>query len=223
MRLIPLLSALAMLSSLHAADKPVPVVQEPYHKVVFENDYVRMIDVQIPVRETTQYHVHQIASVVVYLTKSSNASQTWGENGTTPRLTTPGDSRYANYDEKSLTHRVTNTGANLFRVYDIELLHPPTAKSMPEAPAQGVKPKWDQQRVRSSNLTLAPGGSADLTASDCAYLVVSISGNLTTRAAAERTAQPVKLHGFVFHPAKSAVVLQNTGRDPAEAVVLELK
>lgn len=223
MRLPALLAALAMLTSLHAADTPVPVVREPYHKVVFENDYVRMIDVQIPVGATTQYHVHEIASVVVYLTKSSNASQTWGESGTTPRLTTPGDSRYANYDEKSLTHRVTNTGTNLFHVYDIELLHPPSAKTVPESPAGNVQPKWDQPRVRSSNLTLAPGGRAELAASDCAYLVINISGAVTTRAATDRTAQPVKLHGFVFHPARTAVVVQNSGPGAADAVVLELK
>src|SRR4051812_24333475 len=107
MRTPHILLFFAMLTPLAAADKPVAVVKEPYHRVVFENEYVRMIDVQIPVGITTLYHVHDVASVVVYLTKSTNASQTWGETGTTPRQTTPGDSRYVNYDEKPLTHRVT--------------------------------------------------------------------------------------------------------------------
>ena len=98
-----LLLLLPMLGSIHASDQPVPVVREPYHKNVFENDYVRMIDVQIPVGVTTQYHVHEIPSVIIYLTKSSNASQTWGASGTMPRHTTPGDSRYAPYDKTPLT------------------------------------------------------------------------------------------------------------------------
>src|SRR4051812_4623646 len=119
-----LLLSFFVLLPLAAADRPVPVVKEPYHHAVFENPYVRIIDVTIAPGVMTQYHVHDIASVVVYLTKSSNASQTWGQTDKTPRNTTPADSRYAPYDEQALTHQVTNTGNNVFHVYDIELLRP---------------------------------------------------------------------------------------------------
>src|SRR4051794_28867403 len=78
-----------------AAEKPVPAREEPKHKVVFENNYVRIIDVQIPVGTETLYHVHDIASVMVYLTKSTNETQTYGEPTWSPRAVTPGESRYA--------------------------------------------------------------------------------------------------------------------------------
>jgi hypothetical protein len=217
--LILLLSA--MFAALHASDQPVPVVKEPYHKPVFENEYVRMIDVQIPVGVTTWYHIHDIPSVIVYLTKSSNASQTWGAAGTTPRHTTPGDSRYAPYDTTPLTHRVTNTGTNLFRVYDIELLRKPSATPFPPAPT-GVKPKWEEKLVRSSNLVLDAGGKTEIKASDCAHVLVGIMGN--PAASGGKAGERALKHGeFLFYPPRTAVSLRNSGKDAAEVVLLELK
>ena len=211
----------SLLASLHASDQPVPVVKEPYHKPVFENEYVRMIDVQIPVGVTTWYHIHDVPSVIVYLTKSSNASQTWGAAGTTPRHTTPGDSRYAPYDTTPLTHRVTNTGTNLFRVYDIELLRPPNATPFP-APSTAVKPKWEEKLVRSSNLALDAGGKTEIKASACAHVLVGIAG--TPAASAGKTGQRALKHGeFLFFPPRTAITLHNGGKDAAEVVLLELK
>ncbi len=56
------------------ADAPVPVQQDRYHKNVFENAWLRIIDVEIPVGKMTQYHTHELPSVIVYLTKSINLS-----------------------------------------------------------------------------------------------------------------------------------------------------
>jgi hypothetical protein len=217
--ILPLFLSLA--ASLHAADTPVPVVKEPYHKPVFENEYVRMIDVQIPVGGTTQYHIHEIPSVIVYLTKSSNASQTWGQSGTTPRHTTPGDSRYAPYDKTPLTHRVTNTGTNLFRVYDIELLRNPNTVPFPPA-GTTTKPKWEETRVRSSNLALDAGAQMEIKASDCAHLLVGITGT-PTAAGAKTAGRALKPHAFVFFPPRTAVSLRNNGDEKSEVVLLELK
>src|SRR5438045_2634886 len=120
-----LLIVLASFTTLavQAAEKPVPVQQEPLHKVVFENNYLRIIDVQIRPGETSLYHTHEIPSVIVYLTKSTNRSESLPDKQILMRDVSPGQSRYAPYDQKPLTHRVTNTGSSLFRVFDIEVLN----------------------------------------------------------------------------------------------------
>lgn len=206
-----------------AEPRPVPARDEPKHKVVFENNYVRVIDVQIPVGTETLYHVHDIASVMVYLTQSSNESQTLGEATWTPRSTTRGDSRHAAYDVKPLTHHVRNRGTTLFRVYDIELLHAPAARTafaLPDTTALRVQ--WQEKKARSLTLKLAPGAHITAPVSPCAYLFVGIAGVLTVSptSGVVRKVQPQEFH---FQPAQSGFVLSNGGKEALEAVVLELR
>jgi quercetin dioxygenase-like cupin family protein len=211
---------LAIALSAHAAEKPVPVRNEPCHKVILENDYVRVIDVQIPVGKTTMYHTHDVASVIVYLTKSTNSSQTWGETTLTTRTISPGESRYAAYDEKPLSHRVTNTGAGLFRVLDIELLRPAPATA--SFPSVNFQPGWTEKRVRSANIRLVANNRFALAANDCAHLVVITSGKVL--AGADKGApRELQAQEFLYFPPQTKFDLTGASSDRAEAVLLELK
>jgi quercetin dioxygenase-like cupin family protein len=216
---------LSIMLSAHGAEKPVPVRDEPYHKVILENDYVRVIDVQIPPGKTTLYHVHDIASVIVYLTQSTNVSQSWGETALTPRQISPGESRYAAYDDKALTHRVTNTGAGLFRVLDIELLRPaPAVASFPTVHSPLFQPGWTEKRVRSANIRLASGSRFALAANDCAHFVAVTSGAMKTIAGpASGTPREIQAHDFLFVPPQTRFELIGASAERAEAVLLELK
>jgi len=223
-RALHLLGCLILASICVGAEgKPVPARDEPKHKVVFENNYVRVIDVQIPVGTETLYHVHDIASVMVYLTKSTNESQTYGESTWNPRAVTPGESRYAAYDVKPLTHHVRNRGTALFRVYDIELLHAPlTPENFALPDTSMLRSQWQEKAVRSLTLRLEPGGHRTVPAGVCAYLFVDISGELTVSPStgAVRTLRPQE---FLFQPAQSGFILSNGGKQPLESVVLELR
>jgi hypothetical protein len=223
-RALPLLGWLLLAATCAGAEpRPIPAREEPKHKVVFENNYVRVIDVQIPVGAETLYHLHDIASVMVYLTKATNESQTYGESTWTPRTLNPGESRYAAYDVKSLTHHVRNRGTTLFRVYDIELLHSPlTAEefALPNTPV--LRAQWQEKAVRSLTLKLAPGGHHTVPDGQCAYLLVGIAGALTVSTTSGEV-RDVRPSEFFFQPAKSGFVLSNGGKEPLEAVVLELR
>lgn len=225
MRLHFLAFVLSAIVSSPAAEMPVPVRQEPHHKVALENNHVRVIDVKIPPGKTTLYHVHDVPSVIVYLTSSTVSTQTWGEASSAPRRVSPGESRYAAYDEKTLSHRVTNTGAELFRVLDIELVgSAPKAGPFPLVTPSGMEMRWEEKRVRSSQLRLASHGRCHIPASGCAHLLIVTSGTITntpTRpgsAAGEQKAQE-----FVFFPPQTGFQLLNPHQEPAEAVLLELK
>jgi hypothetical protein len=41
------------------------VEQEPHHRVLFENQYVRVLDVQIPPGDSLLYHIHSYDSLSV--------------------------------------------------------------------------------------------------------------------------------------------------------------
>jgi quercetin dioxygenase-like cupin family protein len=53
----------------HAAVKgetePVPVEQEPHHRWIFENQYVRVLDVVLAPGESTLFHTHSHDSIAV--------------------------------------------------------------------------------------------------------------------------------------------------------------
>lgn len=202
------------------AEQPVKVTDEPHHKTVFENDQLRVIDVQIAVGDVTRYHIHVLPSAVVYLTKSTNRSQTWGEASTSPRNTTPGDSRYAPYDEKPLTHQVTNPGPTPFRVFDIEILKPAGRTSAAALVQPNLKLQWEEKRARSYAVSLDPGAQANIPAAT-GYLVIGIAG--TTSASAGNARKELKNSDYVFYPRNSGFQLRNTGRDRAELVLLELR
>ena len=56
----------------------VPVRNEPHHKVVLENEFVRLIDVHIPSHDTTLTHIHAAPSVIVFLSKTTIGTQIVG-------------------------------------------------------------------------------------------------------------------------------------------------
>ena len=213
--------------TLHATEQPVPVVDEPKHKTVFENAYVRVIDVQIAPGEITLYHRHVLPSVVVYLTRSTNRSEAgpimrWSRATLAQAI----QSRYAPYDVKPLTHRVTNTGSGLFRVFDIELLHQPSNPA-PLAPptSSALKPHWDEKLARSSSVRLEAKAKTTLTPSRSACLLVGIAGSLQVSGAGGSTVgtRTLKWSDYQFFPPKTRIDLVATGLESAEAVLLELK
>lgn len=214
----------AILAS-HAAETPMPVRDEPHHKVVLENEHVRVIDVQIPAGKTTLYHVHTVPSVIVYLTKSTNSSQTWGGSATTSRSVSPGESRYAAYDEKPLAHRVTNTGTGPFRVLDIELIRTlPIAGSLRPAASLAVETRWEEVRVRSSVIKLEAGARCTVPPGISPYLLIVTTGAMGTSATKGSPASR-ELHpqDFVFFPPQTGFQVTATKTEEAEAVLLELK
>jgi hypothetical protein len=56
----------------------VAVRDEPRHHNVFENDYVRVLDVWVAPKDTTQFHVHATPSVFIMLSKTTTSAQLAG-------------------------------------------------------------------------------------------------------------------------------------------------
>lgn len=100
---------------------PVPVEQEPHHHVIFENQYVRVLDVVVKPGDTTLFHQHSLDNVAVQLTDSLMKRQSSGQDW----IDSPakeGAVGFAAGTEQPYTHRITNAGATVFHVLDIEIL-----------------------------------------------------------------------------------------------------
>jgi quercetin dioxygenase-like cupin family protein len=209
-----------------APEKTVPVRDEPRHRVALENAHIRLIDVRFSPGTTTLYHTHTIPSVIVELSDSTIVTQEWGAAPAAPRHVAPGETRYAPYDEKPLTHRVTNAGSSEFHVLDIELLRPPaSAGATPPATAPGLKLDWEQPLVRLYQLALAPDQRSEVPVDGCAYLVVGIEGTVQTGTSSDgaTSTHELKAGEYRFFTPGSRFQIVNHGQDAARCVLLQLK
>lgn len=209
------LAALGFAPAAFGADQPVPAAKEPHHRIDLENAYVRTLQVTLQPNDQTDFHVHAIPSVVVELSRAQIVADEWGHAPDPLRTVNPGDTRYAPYDEKPLTHQVSNRGTTVFDVMDIELLQPnrKPAAGFPPAPPEPAKLLFEKNQVRAYRLKLDPGASWKLPASPAAHLIVAYAGDLNSiESGHERFVRP-----------QHAVDLRNPGTTPAEAIILELE
>lgn len=99
----------------------VPVRDEPRHHPVFQNKYIRLLDVWIPPGDTSLFHIHATPSLFVILSNAMTGSQIKGENWVKAQ-NYAGTAWYRSFTPDTLIHRVSNLDTVPYHVNDIELL-----------------------------------------------------------------------------------------------------
>ncbi|HLX93315.1 MAG TPA: hypothetical protein VKR32_16640 [Puia sp.] len=212
-----LLPAILFFVGYSFAQSPVPVRKEPRHKVVLENEYVRLIEVHLKPHDTTLAHIHAAPSVIVFLSRSTIGSQILGAPPTRGSHLLPGQIGYAAYDENPITHRVWNEGDSTFHVMDIELVKTKAASdSCDILLGSGVQMPVTKSLVRVYRLDLAVGNEPAFAQSTCAHLVIDIEG--VVLAGDKRLSRG----NFSFFGPQEKVAIKSLGKS-ATCVVLELK
>jgi quercetin dioxygenase-like cupin family protein len=103
------------------AEDPVPVEQEPHHRVIFENQYVRVLDVVLKPGDTTLFHRHSIDNIPIILTGADNKTQFAGKDW----VPTPATAKSVGFipgAAKPYVHRISNQGKTEYHVIDVEVL-----------------------------------------------------------------------------------------------------
>ena len=115
-----------------AARAQVPVREEPRHKPVIQNKYIRLLDVWIPPGDTSLFHIHSTPSLFLHFTDRNIASQIKGKDWVNEK-TMAGKTWYRSFVNDTLIHRVSNVDSLPFHVTDIEILsaYKPTAQLKP--------------------------------------------------------------------------------------------
>src|SRR5260370_40641844 len=62
-------------------EKPVPMDKAPFHIPVFSNDYIVLLNVNIPPGRNTGSHIHYADSLSWNLTAASQTNQPYGSSG----------------------------------------------------------------------------------------------------------------------------------------------
>ena len=99
----------------------LPAREEPRHKPVLQNKYLRLLDVWMPPGDTSQYHIHTIPSLFLPLSNTTVASQIMGQAWTNEKFVI-GKAWYRSFLQDTLVHRVSNLSSTTLHVTDVEIL-----------------------------------------------------------------------------------------------------
>jgi hypothetical protein len=182
---------------------------------------VRLLDGHIPPHDTTKLHRHSANSVIVFLSKSVFGIDIPGEPSTITSVNA-GDTRYAAYADKPVTHRVWNQGDSMFHFVVIELLRQIQGNDSCTIPIQpGIRFNWQQKSVSVYHVDLASSEHYHFPNSKCAYLLIDISGIIT--AVYSGITNQLEAGGFIFFPSQSNGIINGSNKENASCILLELK
>jgi quercetin dioxygenase-like cupin family protein len=212
---------LALVGTSTAQEKPLPVDQEPHHKVVLKNDLVEVMHVTLAPGERTLYHTHSHNRAAVELTSCSITQQKVGEAEGPSVPTQPGDLSVMTLVGGGYSHRVHNVGSGLFEVLDVEFLQRPEKPSEAVAAAIG----GENPSARAYHWSLGPGAKTPEHTHHRPYLIVAATPMQLKMTAPDGRSFTHDIKAGDFHWVDVPVthVLSNDGTTAGEIVELELK
>ena len=151
----------------------IHVRDEPRHHNVFENEFIRILDVYLAPGDTTLYHLHNTPSVFIVFTNTNVGSQLIGKQSQKGANIT-GEVSYDNLNTPR-THRVWNEDTSWFHVMDIELTSAKQKKNMPVLQNPALKLLFNEQQVIGYNMELKTANNIELPSSANGYLLISKS------------------------------------------------
>jgi quercetin dioxygenase-like cupin family protein len=216
-----LLCLLAVLPQ--AAERSVPVAEEPRHRVVFSNEYVLVIDAVVPPGDATLYHTHSEDNVPVAISGGRMRTEVLGGAASESDVPTGG----VWFARASYTHKITNVGRTPLRFIDAEILRSPggPADAKPLDAAPGTKLEIENERARVYRMTLAPGQSTGRHVHALAGLSVAVTAGKVaiTSDGKGREVVEVKAGEFAWRGSAGAHSVENVGDAPFEAIEIDWK
>jgi hypothetical protein len=205
----------------------VPVDKAPFHVPVFRNEYVALVNVQIPPGRVAGYHIHALDQISVLVGDADTVGQVLGEPPAPARRNPRGNVGFTEYSKKALTHKVSNVGPTPFHNVVITLVYPQPGRFTPgsRADVTGYTQILDNPRVRAWRLVLEPGQSAAAITQNAPGMRVVIDGGEIAEGVpgeAERGMAPKTGEFFWQEPGVTRAV-RNTGTTRVQLVEFELK
>jgi hypothetical protein len=105
---------------------PAGYLSEPWHRWLFENQYVRVYDVRIPPHGETILHQHRGYEAVAFISGGRVSEQRDGEGWGAPMTIEPGSVSFPSTARQPFAHRVRNESGNPYHVILVQLLEPVT-------------------------------------------------------------------------------------------------
>jgi quercetin dioxygenase-like cupin family protein len=159
-----------------AQERWVEVRNEERHHLVFENSYVRILNVFIGPGDTTRYHRHNTPSVFILLSTTKVVSQLMGGQ---PVASTNIFAQTLTFDSltKERIHRVINVDTNWMHVMDVEITAKNPKGKIQKLHYKQLAPLFTKPMLNGYKLSLAANEKFSFHGSSGGYLLVSLSSN----------------------------------------------
>ncbi len=219
-----LCGSLSACAALAATPSAVPIEQEPAHRLVLQNGYVRVFEVWLPSGEATLWHIHLYDGVSVRLADATIEDQP--KDGPAEAFSLRRGQVSYGATPIARTHRVRNVGESTFHIVYIELLTPPRI-SAGHAAAASPDPRvvLENDRVRALRRILAPGESTDMHTHGSRAVGVPVTAGrleISDPEGATRTVE-VKVGAAQWIEPGTTHRLKNVGDAAIEIVDIEIK
>jgi hypothetical protein len=209
------------------AERVLPANEEPRHVVKLENEWVRIVDVEIPEGEQTLYHTHSLDYPYVLVTSVTLFNQILGQEPKDAVMQAGFIGYYNATTKGAYTHRFINRGPGAFRAIGIELLQPVESGAAPKAalpPLEGAEIALDNERVGAYRIKIAPGASVGpLTIPGPSIRVSTREGRMGHEVEDTQSEMRVTPAQFVFQPQTTTATFTNLGSTELELVEFVLK
>ena len=203
------------------AQAQLPVKQEPRHRNVFENGFLRILDVHILPKDTTLFHYHSTPSVIVIFTNSKLSTEASGESPESGH-TVPGSVTYAAFDVSPVYHRVINNDTAEFHVMDIELLGKAAETKGPVFHESDIIPAWQENRVNTYTIFAESGQVVKKSNSPTPMLLICITGSGTITVGNSTSPVPISSGNYFWIDRGSGFQLTGQSIPGSGYVLLDL-
>jgi hypothetical protein len=205
----------------------VQVRDEPRHHNVFENEFIRILDVYLGPGDTTLYHLHNTSSVFITLANVKVGSQLTGQQ---PQKGA-NISGLIMYDAMATPriHRVWNDDTSWFHVMDIELIAGQPKNNVALIDASDLKLNeheivtlFNEKLVTGYRMRFSKGQTMKLPSSRPGYLLVS-TGKAFVDITFNGTIQHRKMKAghYIWLDGKEAITI--TSQEIADYILLQLR
>ena len=216
---------LTSIATTAATETPVPVFEEPRHRLVFDKGPIHIFDTVIPAGDTSLYHSHGEPTLYVVLSPVRMRNQDLGAEWVElyPKLGPgPGTFLFKNYREQPQTHRVQNMDTRSFHV--IGVTHGGDGTPEPAASATGAPAEVDNQWFAGYRTRLAAGATSSVHRHVHPVLIIQVgAGNSAVIERGGPGAEKTVAGTWSIHGAGVEHQLANIGPADIELVEIEMK
>jgi quercetin dioxygenase-like cupin family protein len=203
-----LLAGLLLAAERVEAQRVVMVYEEPRHRLVHQDEELKLLDVQILPGDTTLQHTHDSAILYTFISQGSGPA-----GGRVSSITS--------YVTESFTHAVSNAGPHLFRILALANYGPAVGEGE-DAPPDGLaeEPELENPWFRSYRLQLGPGEETTVHRHRNPVVVIQVDEGRTEVSKENGFhAELTRMGDWTWRDAESAYTIRNAG-DAAVSVVV---
>lgn len=201
------------------AQDTVAASKEPLHKIVFENQYIRVLDLHIAPGDTTRFHKHEIPCVSISLHPVRTGSQTIVDHPGPKVSSVDRRITFEGFYGGPRVHRVWNSDTAVFHWMDIEVLTKGDRNVDAPTAGDGFTQVFDAPPVRAYRLVLTGEQKLQFKRNAPVLLVcLNETGNVTANKKLFS-----KQGDFLFAEASEKISLTNRAKQESTFAVLELR